>query len=161
MDTHAALGEVVASAHALETRPGFPAGYVERARAAAAALAPAETAGEDVAAAAERLAREAGAGIVVPAVETSIVRRPTRRLVGRLVHWYLGFLIPPADAVVRAAASLGGAVPGRLDRVEAGRIAARDALRAEVTTLRTRVAELEDRLGVRPSDGPAGAPPSR
>ncbi|MGH9283090.1 MAG: hypothetical protein ACRD0S_09135 [Acidimicrobiales bacterium] len=114
--------------------------YVARARAAAGALGPVETAGDDVGAAAALLAHHAGADLGPGAAGSN----PGQRLVRRLVDWYLNVLIPPAAGLGQAAARMGRAVPERLDGIEARGIAAREAIRAELAALRDRVTALED-----------------
>jgi hypothetical protein len=145
MDPRTVLGEVVRSARALEDRAGFPAAYVERARAAAAALSPVELTDDDVAGAARELGRAAGADLVLSQAATSWPGRLVARPVGKLVHWHLGFLVPQAGDLGRAAARLGVAVAARLDHVEVRRRARRAALHTEVDALRARVEELEPR----------------
>jgi hypothetical protein len=143
MDPRVAANEVVDAARALEAGPGFPADYVERARAAAAALTPVETGDDEVAAAARELGRVAGADLDPAQAATSPLGRLASRPVGKLVHWYLGYLVPRAADLGRATARLGTAVTGRLDDVEGRRQARRAALESEVEELRRRVAELE------------------
>ncbi|MGH9004014.1 MAG: hypothetical protein ACRDYV_12890, partial [Acidimicrobiia bacterium] len=56
----------------------------------------------------------------------------------------------------RAAARLGSAASGRLDRVEARRHAGREAVQADLDTLGARVTDLEERLGHERSGDGAG-----
>ena len=145
MDPATAANEVVHWAQALEAGPDCPAGYVERARAAAAALTPVEVEDDPVAAAAHELTRAAGAAVDPQRAARSPVGRMASRPVGRLIGWYLGFLLPPAADLGRAAARHGVAVAGRLDRVEVRRVARRAAREDEVRALGARVAKLEQR----------------
>jgi hypothetical protein len=145
MDPRTVVGEVVRSARALEDRAGFPAAYVERARAAAAALSPVELTDDDVADAARDLGRAAGADLDPSQAATSWPGRLVARPVGKLVHWYLNFLVPQTGDLGRAAARLGVAVATRLDHLEVRCRARRAALQDEVADLRARVAELEQR----------------
>jgi hypothetical protein len=110
---------------------------VARARAAASALDPVEAADDEVGAAAGLLQHHAGADLRPAAGATT----PGRRLVRRLVDWYLNFLVPPAAGLGQAAARMGRAVPERLDGIEARSMAARAAIRAEVAALRDRLEE--------------------
>ncbi len=145
MDPATAANEVVHWAQALEAGPDFPAGYVERARAAAAALTPLEMEDGAVAAAARELGRAAGAAVDPVRAARSPVGRLASRPVGKLIGWYLDFLVPPAADLGRAAARLGGAVAGRLDHLEARRLVRQAALADEVRELEARVADLEQR----------------
>jgi hypothetical protein len=160
MDISAVAREVAVSARALEAEPGFPAAYVERARAAAGALTPFEPPDDDVVAAARLLQMHAGADLHVP-VAAPAPRRFLLGAVKRLIDWYLNFLIPPLADTGRTAARFGLAVTERLERVEARQIAGRDALRAEVVALRAQVAALEDRLGEGGPGDPARPRPDR
>lgn len=152
--------ELEETARVLEARSGFPAGYVERARAAARALTPIEGADDDVVPAAHLLQEHAGAALGVPVAATP-PRRAVQGVVRRLTDWYLSFLIPRVADTGQAAARFAVAVTERLDRVEARHIATRRELEAEVSALRARVAELEARLGGTRPDHTAGPPRSR
>ncbi len=165
MDPRAVARELTGSVHALEADPGFPAGYVERARTAAAGLSPIEVPEDEVptdevTAAARQLHAHAGAGVEVQVEARSPVIRAGALAAHRLVHWYLGFLGHRADQLGRTAARFGEAVTHRLAGLEAGQAATRRALETQATALGARLAELEVRLGpVRPED-PAGSGPA-
>ena len=158
MDLHAVAREVAASARALEAGPGFPADDVGRARAAAGALNPFDPPDDDVVPAVRLLQMHAGAAPGIRTAATSWSGRSGRRLVGRLVDWYLHFHDSRAEDIARAAARLGPAVVGRLERIEGGQVAGRERLRTEVADLQARVAELENRLGAGQVDGSGPLP---
>lgn len=161
MDPRAVARELALSARDLEAGPGFPAAYVERARAAAGALAPMEPSDDEVDSAARLLQVQAEADPGVRVAGTWGPRPAGQRLVKRLIDWYLSFLAGRVGEMGQAAARFGSAVTGRLDRSEGRHVTGRDTLRSEVAGLAARVAELEDRLGADPSGGPSGSLPSR
>ncbi|HEY3237957.1 MAG TPA: hypothetical protein VGL92_00235 [Acidimicrobiia bacterium] len=160
MDPRAVVSEVEASAHALEAGPGFPAGYVERARAAAGALTPFCPLEDDVMAASRDLEMHKGVEPGGPGTTASWLRRPGQRLTGRLIDWYLNFLHQQVRELGPAAARFGEAVNARLDRVEGRQVAGRDRFRTDVSALRTRVDGLEHRLGARRPGRDSGPTPS-
>lgn len=161
MDPRTVARELVLSARDLEAGPGFPAAYVERARAAAGALAPFELSDDEVDGAARLLGVQAEADPAVPVVATWRPRPVGQRLVKRLIDWYLSFLSGRVGEMGQAAARFGSAVTGRLDRIEGRQVTGRDTLRTEVARLEARVTELEDRLGSGRPGGPSGSLPSR
>ncbi len=158
MDPRAVARELAESARDLEAGPGFPAAYVGRARAEAGALTsfePTEEPGErgvpeEVDDAARLLQACTGADPVVVVDGTWAPRPVGQRLARRLIHWYLEFLSGRVGEIGRAAARVGPAVAGRLDRIEGRQVAGRRALHAEVAVLRDRVGRLEGRRGGEP-----------
>ena len=160
MDPRAVAREVEASARALEAGPGFPAGYVERARAAAGALTPFCPLEDDVMAASRDLEMHKGVEPGGPGATASWLRRPGQRLIRRLIDWYLNFLHQQVRRLGPVAARFGEAVAERLDQVEGRQVADRTKFHTEVSALRNRVAGLEDRLGAGPPGDGAGPPPS-
>lgn len=177
MDPRAVARELARSARDLEAGPGFPAAYVGRARAEAGGLTSFDPSDrepgegglpdepgergvpdepgepgvpEDVDDAARLLQARTGADPVVVVGGRWAPRPVGQRVSKRLIHWYLEFLSGRVGEIGRAAARVGPAVAGRLDRIEGRQVAGREAFRAEVAVLRDRVGRLEDRRGGEP-----------
>jgi hypothetical protein len=156
MDPRAVARELAQSARDREAGAGFPAAYVGRARAEAGALTSFDPSdretgeGEEVYDAARLLQACTGTDPVVVVAGTWAPRPVGQRLARRLIHWYLEFLSGRVGEIGRAAARLGPAVAGRLDRIEGRQVAGRRALHAEVAVLRDRVGRLEGRRGGEP-----------
>lgn len=138
--------EVRAQARALEATAGFPRPLAERARATTAWMGTGDAAGDDVRFTAHLLSRQATRHLEPPAIAGAGLRRLVKLAVRGLVGWYGRFLCQHIGAVGQAFARLGLAVADRVERLEAGQARERDALRAEVEELRTRVAGLEAAL---------------
>jgi hypothetical protein len=156
MDPRAVARELAQSARDLEAGAGFPAAYVGRARAEAGGLTSFDPSdretgeGEEVYDAARLLQACTGTDPVVVVAGTWAPRPVGQRLARRLIHWYLEFLSGRVGEIGRAAARVGPAVAGRLDRIEGRQVAGRRALHAEVAVLRDRVGRLEGRGGGEP-----------
>jgi hypothetical protein len=145
VDVRAVVEQVTAEARTLEEGEGFPRGYVARVRTAAGALALSDSVADDLRGAVLLLESHAVVDAEVPVTASSLPARLVKRLVKRLIGWYLRFLGHQVSALGQASARFGLAVADRLDRVEAEQVEARRALEAEVAALRARVAELEAR----------------
>ena len=147
------MREVTARAEALAGEPGYPADYVDEVRAATGWLAAdpdgadGGSARPDVRRAALILDRQAAVSLEPPMTAADLPRRLLKKLVRRLVGWYVRFLGQQVAALGQASSRLGLAVAARIERLEADEAAEHGALRAEVATLAERVARLEAQLG--------------
>lgn len=133
------VDEVVAEARALESRPGFPHEALARIRVATGWLSADDPASDDVRFAAVLLQRQASVGLEPPLAARAWPQRLVKRVVHRLVGWYLRFLAQQISALGQAATRLGLAVAQRSEALQAQA----DADRAEVDH---RLDELSDRL---------------
>lgn len=140
------IEEVRAQARTLETSSAFPRQLAERVRAAASWMGTGDTATDDVRFSALLLSRQATRHLEPPAIPGRGVRRVVKQAVRGLVGWYGRYLCQHVAAVGQAFSRLGLAVADRVDRLEAGQARDRDALQAELDTLRARVASLEAAL---------------
>jgi hypothetical protein len=146
--------EVAAAARAAEADPGFPREAVERIRAATAWLGVTESADDDLRHAALVLSRQAGVDLAPPTVSSTRARRLVKRLVSRVLGWYFRFLADQLAALGQGMARLGLAAARRVERIEADQA----ATRAELESLRARLARLEAAAGSEPEAEPANRP---
>jgi hypothetical protein len=147
------MREVAARVDTLAGEPGFPAGYVDEVRAATGWLAADPDGADggsvqpDVRRAALILDRQAAVNLEPPMTAADLPRRLLKKLVRRLVGWYVRFLGQQVAALGHASSRLGLAIAARIERIEADEMAEHAALRAEIAGLAERVAALEARLG--------------
>ncbi|HVW34855.1 MAG TPA: hypothetical protein VHL53_20140 [Acidimicrobiia bacterium] len=143
--TVALADEVRAEAARLAAAGDFPAGYVARARTAAARLSVTEGARDDVRSAALLLEQQAVIDLEVPVASRSLPQRLVKQFVRKLIGWYVRFLGHQVALLGQAAARLGLTVAERLEGLEAEQSAERAATQAEIAALAARVADLEAR----------------
>jgi hypothetical protein len=145
--------EVAAEARALEDEPGFPRPFVERVRSATARLGVDAPSPGDVRHAALILHRQASVELEPPLVGRDPLRRAVKRLVRRLVGWYVRVVGAQVNALGLATARLGLAVADRTESLEAAQAADRADVHAALEALQARVAHLEAVLDARGGDG--------
>ncbi|HUP87700.1 MAG TPA: hypothetical protein VM143_18755 [Acidimicrobiales bacterium] len=126
--------EIAAAAAARATDPEFPSQRVARIRAAAARLAASEFRPDDLRHAALLLERQAMIDLQVPTASRVPGVSLLKRLLKKLMIWYLRYLGHQISSFGQATARFGVTVANRVDELE-----------AEVADLRERVARLEDR----------------
>ena len=131
--------EIASSADARAAEPAFPAGRVQRIRAAAARLAASEFRADDVRHAALLLERQATVDLQVPTASRVPGVSLAKRVLKKLMIWYLRFLGHQITAFGQATARFGVTVANRVDGLD-----------ADVADLQERVARLEGTLGNRP-----------
>ena len=128
-DVRLAIAE---SAAALEQSPTFPREVVERARAAARRLAATEIGPDDIRHAAVVLEAQASIDLQVPTRSRVPGVSLVKRVLKKLMVWYLRFLATQITALGQATARLGVTIANRIDGLE-----------AEVHSLEERVVALE------------------
>lgn len=150
----AVTAEVTAEARARPERDlAFPRDYVEKVRAATAALAVSDETDASVRHAALLLEAQSAIDVNVPVAGGSRARRLVKTGAKRFVGWYLRYVGEQVSALGRSAATLGLAVADRVEQLDA-----RNArLESEVARLTARVHELEAAAPDRPGD--AGSSP--
>ena len=137
--------EVRAEAERLAGEPGFPAAYLARVRTAADRLAVSEGGGNDVRSAALLLEQQAVIDVEVPVAGRGFPQRLVKRVIRKLIGWYVRFLGHQVAVLGGVAGRFGLAVAERLERMEAEQGAEREAMAARIAALEARVAELEAR----------------
>ena len=149
--------EVAAEARALEDEPGFPRPFIERVRGATARLGVDAPGPGDVRHAALILHRQASVELEPSMVARDPLRRLVKRLVRRVVGWYVRVVGAQVNALGLATARLGLAVADRTDGLEATQAADRAELEAALDALQARVAHLEALLDARGGGGRDGS----
>lgn len=125
--------EIVAAAEArTKSDPDFPAGKVQRIRAAAARLAASEFRPDDLRHGALLLERQANIDLQVPTASRVPGVSLIKRVLKKLMIWYLRFLGHQISAFGQATARFGVTVANRVD-----------ALDTDVAELRRRVEAIE------------------
>lgn len=137
--------EVRAEAERLAADPGFPAAYLARVRTAAARLGVTEGVQDDVRSAALLLEQQAVIDVEAPVASRTVPQRLVKQMVRKLVGWYVRFLGHQVGTLGQATARFAVVAAERLDRIEAAQSAEREAMAAEITALKARVADLENR----------------
>lgn len=137
--------EVRAEAERLAAEPSFPAAYLARVRTAADRLAVTQGDRDDVRSAALLLEQQAVIEVDVPVAGRALPQRLVKRVVRKLIGWYVRFLGHQVGVLGQASARFGLTVAERLDRMEAEQHAEREVMAAEIARLQARVAELEAR----------------
>lgn len=133
----AALADEIAAAAAEQAAtPDFPAGRVQRIRAAAGRLAAGEFRPDDLRHGALLLERQATIDLQVPTASRVPGVSLVKRVLKALMIWYLRFLGHQISAFGQATARFGVTVANRVDGLD-----------ADVADLRARVEALENRLG--------------
>ena len=136
----AALADEIAAAAAERAEtPDFPAGRVQRIRAAAGRLAASEFRPDDLRHGALLLERQATIDLQVPTASRVPGVSLVKRVLKAVMIWYLRFLGHQISAFGQATARFGVTVANRVDGLD-----------ADVADLRARVEALESRLGERP-----------
>jgi hypothetical protein len=135
--------EVVAEARARQASPDFPHEAVARVRVATEWLSATEAESDDVRFAALLLQRQAGVDVEPPVGARSWPQRLAKRLVRKLVGWYVRFLGQQVSALGQAAARLGLAVVRRTEALEAQAAADRAATDSRLDDISARLARLE------------------
>lgn len=137
------VDEVVAEARARQASPDFPHETVARILVATGWLSAAEPDSDDVRFAALILQRQAGVDVEPPLGARSWPQRLAKRVVRRLVGWYVRFLAQQISALGQAAARLGLAVVRRTEALEAQAAADRASVERRLEDLSDRLARLE------------------
>ena len=137
------VDEVVAEARSRQAAPDFPHETVARIRVATGWLAAAEGASDDVRFAALALQRQAGVDLEAPVGARSWPQRLVKRLVRRLLGWYVRFLSQQISALGQAAARLGLAVAQRSEALQAQVAGDRAAVEGRLDDLAARLDRLE------------------
>ena len=151
----AVVDEVVNEARARQASPDFPHETVARIRLATEWLSATEPNSDDVRFTALLLQRQAGVDVEPPVGARSWPQRLAKRLVRKLVGWYVRFLGQQVSALGQAAARLGLAVVRRTEALEAQITADRAATDHRLDDISARLAQLEAEvraLGVPRSD---------
>ena len=130
--------EIAAAAAARADAASFPAERLARIRAAAGRMAARQFRPDDLAYAALLLERQASVDVEVPTASRLPGLSLLKRLIKKLMVWYLRFLAAQVTAFGQATARFGVAVARRVDGLE-----------ADVDQLRERVARLEASLSER------------
>ncbi len=134
----ALVDEIVRAADARSAEADFPSSTVQRIRAAAARLAASEFRPDDLRHGALLLERQATIDLQVPTASRVPGVSLVKRVLKKLMIWYLRFLGHQISAFGQATARFGVTVANRVD-----------ALDGDVQELRDRVEALEDRVGGR------------
>jgi hypothetical protein len=137
--------EIEAAAAALTEAAEFPAARVLRVRAAAARMAASEFRADDLRTAALFLERSATIDLQVPTSSRVPGASLVKRVLKKLMIWYLRFLGHQVTAFGQATARFGVTVANRVDGVETD-VA---ELKADLARLQDRVAQLEAGVGER------------
>jgi hypothetical protein len=140
------VDEVVAEARSRQAGPEFPHETVARIRVATGWLSATEGASDDVRFAALSLQRQAGVDLEPPLGARSWPQRLGKRLVRRLVGWYVRFLGQQISALGQAAARLGLAVAQRSEALQAQVAGDRAAVEGRLDELAARLERLEAQL---------------
>lgn len=130
--------EIAAAASARAASPDFPARKVQRFRAAAARLAASEFRPDDLRHGALLLERQATIDLQVPTASRVPGVSLLKRVLKKLMIWYLRFLGHQISAFGQATARFGVTVANRVDSLD-----------TDVAELRSRVEALEQRIGER------------
>jgi hypothetical protein len=139
----AALAQEIAdAASAREAADAFPRERIGRIRAAAGRLAASEFRPDDLRHAALLLERQATIDLQVPTASRVPGVALVKRVIKKMMIWYLRFLGHQISAFGQATARFGVTVANRVDGVE-----------ADVADLRARVEHLEATLAERPAGG--------
>jgi hypothetical protein len=125
-------GEIARAAHERAAAPDFPAARIARIRNAAAKLGATTVEPGDIRHAALLLERQANVDLQVPTASRVPGVSLVKRVLKKLMIWYLRFLAAQVSAFGQATARFGVTVASRIDELE-----------AEVAELRDRVARLE------------------
>lgn len=139
----AVVDEAVAEARARQASPEFPHETVARIRLATEWLSATEPESDDVRFAALLLQRQAGVDVEPPLGARSWPQRLAKRVVRKLVGWYVRFLGQQVSALGQAAARLGLAVVRRTEALEAQATADRTATDRRLEDISARLARLE------------------
>jgi hypothetical protein len=124
--------EVTRAAREREAAPDFPAASIARIRSVATKLGATKVMPGDIRHAALLLERQANIDLEVPTASRVPGVHLVKRVLKKLMIWYLRFLAAQVSAFGQATARFGVTVASRIDELE-----------AEVTELRDRVARLE------------------
>ncbi|HEV3363980.1 MAG TPA: hypothetical protein VG795_07545, partial [Acidimicrobiia bacterium] len=116
-----------------------------RVRKAAARFAVTEGVQDDVRSAALLLEQQAVVDLEAPVAARTLPQRLVKQVVRKLVGWYVRFLGHQMGILGQATARFALVTAERLDRIEAAQSAEREAMTAEISALKARVAELEER----------------
>jgi hypothetical protein len=116
------------------SRPDFPGAQLARIRNAAAKLGASTVGPGDLRHASLLIERQANIDLEVPTASRVPGVHVAKRMLKKLMIWYLRFLAAQVSALGHATARFGVTVASRIDELE-----------AEVEDLRARVARLEDR----------------
>ncbi|HVM10397.1 MAG TPA: hypothetical protein VM345_18200 [Acidimicrobiales bacterium] len=125
-------GEIARAAQERAAAPDFPAARIARIRNAAAKLGATTVEPGDIRHAALLLERQANVDLQVPTASRVPGVSLVKRVLKKLMIWYLRFLAAQVTAFGQATARFGVTVASRIDELE-----------AEVADLRDRVARLE------------------
>lgn len=138
--------DVVAEARRRQAEPGFPSETVARIRDATGWLAADDTVPDDVRFAALILQRQAGVDLEPPVTSRSWPQALAKKVIRRLVGWYLRFLAQQVYALGQAASRLGLSVAQRTEALQAQADDDRAAVDRRLEELSARLARLEAQL---------------
>ena len=142
----AVVDEVLTEARARQAAPGFPHDALARIRSATGWLSADDPAPDDVRFAALILKRQAGVDLEPPVESRSWPQQLVKKIIRRLVGWYVRFLAQQLYALGQAATRLGLAVAQRTESLQAQVDGDRAAVDGRLEELSARLARLEAQL---------------